>query len=162
MNAARMNPGNRDDEKHPAPRRNHRKQLRADNRAKAEPEQGEQAEHESLVKPPPLRCRRLAPGSDAAGDIRTFHHAHNRPNDDQAEKPGGQCRQAGKQRKKHNGRQQNLPPADPVRQAAHEYRGNAPSDAENTDDGAELLVVEMQVLHHERKQRRDHPAVQPN
>jgi len=49
--------------------------------------------------------------------------------------------------------------ADPVGQAPHDDGEEAPGEAEDSDEVAELLVAQAEVFHHRGEERGDDPAV---
>src|SRR6185312_12042611 len=55
---------------------------------------------------------------------------------------------------------QHRAPTEPIRQIAHEDRRDTPANAEYTDEIAEILIVDVQVSHHLREQRRQDEAVE--
>ena len=55
---------------------------------------------------------------------------------------------------------QHLATPEAIGQSARDDCEHTPCEAERADEIAEVLIVEVQVLHHRREQRRDDPAVQ--
>ncbi len=151
----------RDDPKHPFPRRHDAHQLRRDDRPHAETEQRETALLQALVEPAAMRPRRHRDRREARRAVRPFHRAHQRADHDQSHEAACHAGQTGQQREQHDRRDQHLAMPDLVGNPAAEDREHAPCEAERADHVAAVLHAQAEVFSHaERQQRRDDPAVE--
>ncbi|MNP35919.1 hypothetical protein D3C76_1292720 [compost metagenome] len=101
-----------------------------------------------------IQCRH-----DTRRGVGALRCADHRANQHQAEQAGSQSAETGEQRKEDDGGHDDRAMAEAIGQLAHEQRRDAPRHSEDSCDQAEVLIIQIQVLHHDWEQRHDHEAI---
>ncbi len=135
-------------------------QLRGDDRPKAVAEQRDRALEDPVVHAATRGMGSFHRDGHTRGSNGSLGNTHDAANQHQAQQSGRHAAQHGQQRERHHCRHQHVAPSDAVREAPDQDGGDAPADAEHADEAADVLIVEAQVLHHRRSQRRQDEAIQ--
>jgi hypothetical protein len=139
--------------------RQHFQQLRDEDRRDAQTEERQRHLLNADIAAVTRRLRCIECRDDARRRIGAFGKAHHGANQDQRADARCKTAQARQQRKHDDRRNDDLAVADAIGEVAHEHRRDAPRDGERAGNVPEVLIVEMQIRHHDGKERHDHEPV---
>ena len=108
------------------------------------------------------RLGRFQCGRDSRRGISAFGESHHGAQHNQTARPRGQAAEADQHGKNNQGIDENLAPAESIRNVTDEYRGQAPGHGQCTSNDAHVLIIQAQLFCDHRKHRQQHESIDAN
>ncbi len=105
-------------------------------------------------------CAAAAVAAKLVGQYRSFEQPHHSAHEQQRSEAGRGARQARHQREQQNGGHEHTPVSYRIGQPSADNGEDAPDESQGTHEISDRLVIEAEILRHERKERRHDPAIE--